>query len=484
MKLLFSLFAFFCITLTYGSVVELTDSNFYNKIDDYEIALVKFYAPWCGHCKRMAPEFDKAAIKLKTNDPPVTLIKVDCTVEKKVCEDYKVQGFPTLKIFRRGVISADYEGPRDADGIVKFMRGQSGPSSKELKTVAEFDKFIADEDQSVIGFFETESKLKDSFLKVADTERDRFRFAHTSSKDLLEKHGFNDDIVVFTPKKLQNKFESHEHKYDGNYDTDKIKTFLIHESTGLAGIRTQGNLFQFTRRPLFVVYYNVDYVKDPKGSQYWRNRVLKVAQDFKRKAYFAVSAKEEFGEEIESVGLGERKESDKPIVAALTSEGKFPMQTEFSVENLKKFVESVLEGKSEPYMKSEPVPETQSNLKVAVGRNFKDLILDAEKDVLIEFYAPWCGHCKNLAPKYEELADKLADEDIIIAKMDATANDVPPMFEVKGFPTIYWIPKNTKIPVQYYGGREVNDFIKFIASKSSDGLKGYDKSGKKVKAEL
>lgn len=58
-------------------------------------------------------------------------------------------------------------------------------------------------------------------------------------------------------------------------------------------------------------------------------------------------------------------------------------------------------------MKSEPVPDEQGDLKVAVGKNFKELVTDADKDVLIEFYAPWCGHCKSLAPKYEELATKV-----------------------------------------------------------------------------
>ena len=48
------------------------------------------------------------------------------------------------------------------------------------------------------------------------------------------------------------------------------------------------------------------------------------------------------------------------------------------------------------------------------------------QDVLIEFYAPWCGHCKKLTPIYDELGAKLADEDVEIVKMDATANDVPP----------------------------------------------------------
>lgn len=71
--------------------------------------------------------------------------------------------------------------------------------------------------------------------------------------------------MVFTPKKLHNKFDPNEFKYDGNYDTDKIKSFLIHETVGMAGIRTQGNLFQFEQKPLVIVYFNVDYLKDPKG---------------------------------------------------------------------------------------------------------------------------------------------------------------------------------------------------------------------------
>lgn len=49
----------------------------------------------------------------------------------------------------------------------------------------------------------------------------------------------------------------------------------------------------------------------------------------------------------------------------------------------------------------------------------------ADKDVFVEFYAPWCGHCKSLAPKYDALAEQLAGvESVVIAKMDATANEI------------------------------------------------------------
>lgn len=477
------------IALAYaGDVIQLKDDDFEDESKKHEVLLVKFYAPWCGHCKRLAPEYEKAATKLVSNDPPIILAEVDCTVEKKTCDKFGVSGFPTLKIFRNGNLAQEYDGPREAEGIVKYMRGQAGPSAKELKSLKDYNKFIESDEPGVIGFFESESKLKDSFLKVADTERDRFRFGYTSESEIIKETGYSDDIVVYVPKKLHNKFDDDVFKYDGNYDTDKIKEFLVHESVGLAGIRTQGNLFQFTKKPLFVVYFKVDYHLDPKGSNYWRNRVLKVAQDYKRKAYFAVSSKEEFSQEIEEFGLGDRKESDKPLVAAQTKDGKFPMNKEFSIENLKQFVEDVMGGKLEPYMKSEPEPETQGDVKVIVARSFKKTITDVDKDVLIEFYAPWCGHCKQLAPKYDELGAKMAKEDVVIAKMDATANDVPPPFEVRGFPTLYWLPKNAKDkPVPYSGGREVDEFVKFIAEHSTDGLKGYARDGskkKKKKSEL
>lgn len=72
----------------------------------------------CGHCKRLAPEYEIAATALLQNDPPIILAKVDCPANTALCSEFGVSGYPTLKIFRDGQLSAPYEGPRTAGKVV------------------------------------------------------------------------------------------------------------------------------------------------------------------------------------------------------------------------------------------------------------------------------------------------------------------------------------------------------------------------------
>ena len=125
----------------------------------------------------------------------------------------------------------------------------------------------------------------------------------------------------------------------------------------------------------------------------------------------------------------------------------------------------------------------EDGILVITSDNFQEAI-DKHKFIMVEFYAPWCGHCKSLAPKYDELGEKMAEEEVEIVKMDATANDVPPAYSVSGFPTLYWLPSDSKTPEAYQGGREVDDFVKFISKKAVNELKSFDRKGKAKKSEL
>merc|ERR1711978_587875 len=217
--------------------------------------------------------------------------------------------------------------------------------------------------------------------------------------------------------------------------------------------RTTDNAADF-KNPLVTAYYAVDYVKKAKGTNYWRNRVMKVAADFSG-LNFAVANKDDFQGELSDLGFEYVAGDKPPVVAAKDASGLKYRMPEVSdakefMPSLKEFLTQMQAGSLEPYLKSEAVPDNSANaVKVAVAKNFDELVTKSEKDVLVEFYAPWCGHCKKLTPIYDELGEKMADEDVEIVKMDATANDVPPQYDVKGFPTLYWLPKGSKKPTSY-----------------------------------
>jgi len=109
-----------------------------------------------------------------------------------------------------------------------------------------------------------------------------------------------------------------------------------------------------------------------------------------------------------------------------------------------------------------------SSVVVLTPDTFDSVVLDETKDVLVEFYAPWCGHCKSLAPIYEKVASVFKlDEGVVIANLDADKHrDLAEKYGVTGFPTLKFFPKGNKAGEDYDGGRDLGDFVKFINEKS------------------
>ncbi|KAH0874559.1 LOW QUALITY PROTEIN: hypothetical protein HID58_071921, partial [Brassica napus] len=127
---------------------------------------------------------------------------------------------------------------------------------------------------------------------------------------------------------------------------------------------------------------------------------------------------------------------------------------------------NVMVDQIESWMKDfRPIPaENNKPVKVVVAESLDDIVYKSGKNVLIEFYAPSCGHCQ-VSPILDEVALKLQnDPSVIIAKLDATENDIPSEpFDGKGFPPDHLLEISEW--KQYEGDRTKEDFISFIEKK-------------------
>ena len=139
-----------------------------------------------------------------------------------------------------------------------------------------------------------------------------------------------------------------------------------------------------------------------------------------------------------------------------------------SIADIKKFISDFKSGTLKAFLKSEDIPDyTDKVMKSVVGLNFQDLVIMNENDVFIKFYAPWCGHCKEMAPAWIELAEELRNvPGLLIADFDATANEADGV-EVEGFPTIKFYPKGEKsTPIDFEGDRNIDEFRKYLKEHS------------------
>ena len=144
----------------------------------------------------------------------------------------------------------------------------------------------------------------------------------------------------------------------------------------------------------------------------------------------------------------------------------FNEEKDFNDESAVEFINGCLLGTCDAFRRSQPLPEENSeeHVQTLVYKNFDKIVKDETKDVLVEFYAPWCGHCKALAPLYEEVAAAFSKVDsVVIAKIDATENYVDPTYNIRGFPTLLFFPADNKdAPIRYEGDRDFPSISQFV----------------------
>uniref|UniRef100_G3PX45 protein disulfide-isomerase n=1 Tax=Gasterosteus aculeatus aculeatus TaxID=481459 RepID=G3PX45_GASAC len=404
-------------------VMVLHINNFDRALSENRYLLVKFYVPWCGHCKKLEPIYAEAAAKLKEEGSEIRLAQVEATEEMELSTEFEIQGYPVLKLFMDGDRKKpiEFTGKRTSEGIIRWLERRAGPGAPLLDSADSAARFIEAHNITVIGFFhnpesEAVKVFKEVALDLADTE-----FALSASPEVFQKYEVKANSVV-----LFKKFDEGRADFplsdDGELNPQNLTAFINQNSLEL--------IIPFSQEMLFV---RIDVSSA-------LSNVLN---------YFGVS------------------EKDAPTVRLINmeTEKKFSIAADdLTLDSLRRLCQDVVAGTAKPYYRTEEIPEDwdKEPVKVLVGKNFESVATDPTKNVFVEFYAPWCGHCKELTPIWEQLAEKYADrDDIIIAKIDATANEVESL-TISGFPTLKYFPADGKEVVDYTGKRDLETMSKFL----------------------
>jgi protein disulfide-isomerase A1 len=454
--------AFFAAVAAASDVKQLKTDNFKSFIEENDLVLAEFFAPWCGHCKALAPEYETAATTLKEKDIP--LVKVDCTEEADLCQEYGVEGYPTLKVFRGPENISPYGGQRKADSLISYMTKQALPAVSEV-TKDTLEEFKTADKVVLVAYFAADDKASnETFTSVANGLRDNFLFGATNDAALAKAEGVKQPGLV-----LYKSFDDGKDVFTEKFDADAIRDFAKVASTPLIGEVGPETYAGYMAAGIPLAYI---FAETPEEREEFAKELKPLALKHKGEINFATIDAKSFGQHAGNLNL---KVGTWPAFAIQRTEKneKFPYDQEAKIteKEIGKFVEDFLAGKVDPSIKSEPIPESNDGpVKIIVAHNYKDIVIDNDKDVLVEFYAPWCGHCKALAPKYEELGQLYASDElsklVTVAKVDATNNDVPD--EIQGFPTIKLFPAGKKdAPVDYNGSRTVEDLAKFIQENGS-----------------
>jgi len=330
-----------------------------------------------------------------------------------------------------------------------------------LEQFSQSDKIV------IVGFFSSsDSEEYKVFEKIANQYRDDYVFGATVDSEAISKHNIKTPGFI-----LFKKFDEGQNTFTGKFNVEEITSFIKTHSVPLMAEIGPDNYGTYVESglPLAYLFVSNDEERQNIGVKF----VEPVAKDYKGKINFVYIDAVKYGAHGKNLNLEDKWPAFVIQEAESGLKFPYPQDKEITAEGMKQFVSDYVAKKLQPSLKSEPVPESNDGpVKVVVGSTYQDIVLDKEKDVFIELYAPWCGHCKRLAPIWDELGEKYKNVDkVVIAKMDATENDLPPgtPFKVEGFPTLkfYKAGKEKEI-LDYNGDRSLEALVEYIEETATN----------------
>ena len=441
-------------------ILVLTNQNFENALKTYPKLLVEFYAPWCDHCKELAPEFSKAAKALKSKGIP--LAKIDGSEFRDLADKYKVKGYPSIIYFIEGS-PTDYTGLRTSEGIISWLTERQKTKIEKIQ-----------ESRSISSLSSTEKLTAVFFGKLSHSERSIFEFASLNVKDCLfyetefEHHA--EELQVTQPKVLI--FENgHKHVYDKDFSTLELVKFLEKLKPAKVHIfndQTGKMIFDYQSTSFF-------FLSGPESLESHKSNLKSLANQYKDLFIFTtcdLSSKGNGEKLSDALGLLPR---NQPMAVIVDFQGAFNkyQTSELSLDSLIHFIENYKAKSLKPYYKSAPLPssENENNVKVLVGLNYEETIKDSNKVVVVLYYTPEHPKCAEFLPKYERLAKETRRwENLIVSKFDLSKNEFEGL-KIKTIPHVQVFTPDNKEGAIYLGQfikSDLKDFLRQFVGVNKD----------------
>eukprot|EP00792_Barthelona_sp_PAP020_P004944 TRINITY_DN2422_c0_g2_i1.p1 TRINITY_DN2422_c0_g2~~TRINITY_DN2422_c0_g2_i1.p1 ORF type:complete len:506 (+),score=166.44 TRINITY_DN2422_c0_g2_i1:59-1576(+) len=470
---------FICVfTIIFGETSEnvktITPNDWEDTLKSYDYSIIKYFTPWCGHCNELEPEFAEAAEAMNKLSSKILFGGINCQEYPEFCSKHGIEGFPTIKIFKKDKFISDYLEDRKSKDIYEYMILFTSKFIEEIDSEEKRKEFIKNE-YYVIYSGEVSEGIKEFFENLAIEFLNAISFGFdilTSEKKLVVKHPNSDEAIMYFTEKTSE---------------EELKTFFDLNRKELVAVLNRNNFrdYFYQNAPSICLYFFnpkedsfVNYVTSVKTLLSEKN----VFENGTLPNFVAVDGIR-FSSFLERLGLVEI-----PSLSCIDFKNNRNFNfLDFSseIENLTQFLKDFLEGNAKPFVKSAKAPEdpwSDDGVLVIVGNSWIDLLQMEylEHDRLVVVHAPWCGHCKALLPTFYKVAQMLKtdafkkafmnenDKEIIFATLDGDSNDIPNSnVVVQGFPTILMFKAGEKKPIVFEGARNQLEILEFVLSNGS-----------------
>ncbi|GAY39670.1 hypothetical protein CUMW_046200 [Citrus unshiu] len=329
-----------------GKVIELDESNFDSAISSFDYILVDFYAPWCGHCKRLAPQLDEAAPILAKLKEPIVIAKVDADKYSRLASKQEIDAFPTLKIFMHG-IPTEYYGPRKAELLVRYLKKFVAPDVSILNSDAEVSDFVENAGTFFplfIGFGLDESVMSNLSLKYK--KKAWFAVAKDFSEDTMVLYDF-DKVPALVA--LQPSYNEHNIFY-GPFDEEFLEEFIKQNFLPLSVPINQDTLNLLKDDKRKIVLAIVEDETEEKSQKLVTT--LKAAASANRDLVFCYVGIKQFADFADTFEANKKSNLPKMVVwdgneNYLTVIGSESIDEEDQGSQISRFLEGYREGRTE-----------------------------------------------------------------------------------------------------------------------------------------